>query len=1270
MGLALAAVLPCVEAGMKTILDVPVAGVTNTAYLTGMASRPWWNAAWKRRAPILVSSHADVPEPKAVVDCVVDFGEKVNPDEVRVVTPWETVVPCVCEKGKAEGQGQEPAAVRLLFQTPLRIHENKPFLVYWGNPAAKRETPVTALMMSETANEVRILNGVLDVTIDKKHVTGGFLRKLRIMGTDASNELLERATQWAWNGLEMTLGGATDWSDGVVTEDNAFVKRVRFEGTNGAVTLSVYADQPRVDWAYALKKGDRCELNVAWAVGGGVAYDKFVYPGATGRLLTFDAALDSPTDSIPQPRFEMAPWFGEGWYAIASKRSPSVCGLLFDRPALQGLWYNGSGQAFGEWTRLTFAHKARKDAPVTGSGSLVALPGQALDVRREYLRRKTPLTVSVGAAQPYAEYPYVRPRLDRDFIADINCGKDSGHGWRSGKPLPDPAWASNIVDHLRSYGVTGIRVGGYFWWDMPLTEKLYRDLERQANRPLVAPDCRKRFTGWDPDPYRGTDFLEMANAAHAKGLVVKQCGDFIPGMYGREFDTKFDADIQRTALDLHLRMAEVGGVDVIYNNFEGQEQVILPQDVKREKHNDYWNWKDPDEFFAWQDKARVLVKAFYDAAKKARPDLPVLVYNSENGELSREIFMSEQIGSFDTVVVEMLSGLDFSRCKHVAKRMRALFDNEAGRTVHHHYYFMKPDAMHRIKEIELPFICGVNGFSHENQSYENFSREQSEIAADFYRFAEYTRLGEKAARMAPVRYLGVFRDSVCYREDIRKGRHGQPKDRPYFNRAEQDGRCRALGEIRNLDFDFVMNPFFTAKALAKYRIVYVPEDDVFSDALAKELVAYVKAGGTAILEAKTAGNTVIKSLGLKDGVITPLGKGKILWYEKVRTDGLAKRDEKTIREVAAAIEALAGPMPHRIDGASSLDGVLQSGSDGMLLGVHNAGDKADAGRVTIAKALRSGPSLYVLDVKTGVRFPYTNGFDIAIGPRQCGFYLIGDETFTAVPETKTAVWNGPAVAAARPNGIPAQVNDDPSFVPAKAVEFTRGDGKGNPTAIRRSREAMIDVTPVTPADCYPPVLARALSTATYIHFSSLGTLSADEKKTVDDVFVSCADELKALLKRGGTILFDRSPAGPQTRAFLKEIGVFDPYAHPAPKLGDENTVWTSETNHPFAGNLAVKKGGFGRFQATERSFAKWDAARQVAPVRMVRNHDVAVFVLQENVLGTGRVVFLENRFAFSDWYENRAFGDALLGWIVGRPIEEHAKKSLQRAGGIGVALSE
>ena len=77
----------------KTAVDLPVSEIGNTACMSSMSGRPWWNKAWTRRAPLLISSAADVEDRNVMVDAIVDFGEAVNPDEVRLITPWEEEVP-------------------------------------------------------------------------------------------------------------------------------------------------------------------------------------------------------------------------------------------------------------------------------------------------------------------------------------------------------------------------------------------------------------------------------------------------------------------------------------------------------------------------------------------------------------------------------------------------------------------------------------------------------------------------------------------------------------------------------------------------------------------------------------------------------------------------------------------------------------------------------------------------------------------------------------------------------------------------------------------------------------------------------------------------------------------------------------------------------------------------------------------------------------------------------------------------------------------------
>ena len=207
-GVAIA--LAASAANARPYIEIPVSSPTNRLYLSSMSTRPWWNKAWTRRAPLLVSSTSDTADKRAVIDVVVDPGEKVNPKEVRLVTPWETEVPVVCE-------AREGTKIALTFETPLRILENRPFLLYWGNPAAEAPRIRSDLRLEADEDEVRLSNGILEVVFDNRHKTPGFIKKFRLIASDAPNQLLERATGYAWSGFSMHFGrGAEEWSSAEV----------------------------------------------------------------------------------------------------------------------------------------------------------------------------------------------------------------------------------------------------------------------------------------------------------------------------------------------------------------------------------------------------------------------------------------------------------------------------------------------------------------------------------------------------------------------------------------------------------------------------------------------------------------------------------------------------------------------------------------------------------------------------------------------------------------------------------------------------------------------------------------------------------------------------------------------------------------------------------------------------------------------------------------------------------------------------------------------
>ena len=1239
--------------GAETLLDLPISDCGNRAYLTSAAERPWWNAAWKRRAPILVSGFSGEASVKTIVDCVVDFGEAIDPAAVRLVTPWETTVPCVAEK--AEG-----TALRLLFKTSLRPNENRPFLVYWDNPAATRERVRAGVTLEADDREVHVANGVLDVTFDNEHKTAGFLKTLRVIASETPNELLERATGFAWGGFSLLPGGQTTWSKATVTADNAFLKEIRFSSDRGDVFFRLYAEQPRVDWRYSFRPDVRSVKSaISFGVGGGTAYDDILYCGSAGKVLALKAGLDENTDCIPHPEYnDLAAWISEGWIAIRDRKAKDYAGVFFDRDALAGLRYWGHAQCSGEEFSFTFAHGTGGTLPTTGSGALVANIGDAEEIRREYRRVRFPPKVFVGAAESVRTIPVRIPHLAHDFCADFNIGQGSGAGWRSGEPLDGTDWASNTVDHIRSMGANTLHVCG-------LKVNFFRQVP-------VEPSQAKRWQSRLPEgtePYGGLETVkndrhvlrdEIA-AAHAKGVATDIWGSYLPGWRLKSgSDAKLNAEA--CAVDREMQNLIVdAGVDCYANALPQGEGPIYHAELGKKYGRAFWQWPDPSLFFADQDFVNEQTRTFYRQAKAHAPDKPVILWNSENGELRREQFMTEQAGSFDSCMVEILPHENgFPRVKHIVKRMRSLFNNEPGRTVYHHFYFYPFHHYQRIWETAMPFICGVNGFSYENLTYENLNPEYCEMIADFYRFAEYTKLGDKAAKMGPVKNLAVFRDTAAFRADIACRRTGSPY--PYH--AQHDGRVRSFGEIPNYSYDVVISRFFTAKDLRPYRAVYVPEDPVFTDAFAQELLAYVEAGGGAIVEGVTATNRVLAALGLRDGEVRALGKGRISRFAAVMTDALAKRDAKTMAAVTNRVAAVGGAQPYSLTGRG-LDSILQASDEGLLLGVINV-DRTRPAKGTFSLDATSSALLvrprFVLDVKRGVQTPFTGSFEVSLAPGCTAYYLLGDAAFTSVPAAKDAEMRGASASAARGKAHKLTPSADASCAPQRGVEIAPARNGLRPTSRAAFAKVMTTVVNTKGAtrNFDREKMGAAIAAAQYV----LVLAEADES---DVVFKECASELKELLKRGGGICFNHVTPGPAARALLKDVGVFDPTASAETGVGDGRGVRAEGVadDNPMLAQARREMPMFSHGVGYRRVYRTWDRERQSAPYRAALDPNAAVVVLQDKVLGAGKVIFSENTSAFTDWYENITWGENILSWFLGRHVEEHAERVKRYNGGPG-----
>lgn len=1270
------------QAGKQlTLLDLPISATNNAMHIASVTERPWWNEKWAKRAPLLVAGQSDVQDDKVVVDAIIDLGEPVRPEEVRLVTPWEEAVPCVAEEVKDEGgQGK----VRLLFKTSLRPHQNKPFLVYFGNPDAKAEKLPEDVTLETDEYNYRVRNGAIDVVFDRRHVTEGLVRSLRIPNSTCKTVLFDRATGYAKEGFVFRPNAKNGWDKGTVVLDSAFAKEVRFDCADATVTFTLYAEQPRIDWKYELKRGDQATIGMNWGIGTGTAWDDFFYCGRSGKILTQRAGLDFVTDSMPVPQGDFQDWLGEGWYAFGERRMADIAGLAFDVNAVFRLRYSSY---YGNATEVCLGHRLMRGEKAMGSGAIVATLGNVEDYRKIVKRIEKPVAVSVGAVQARVSKPLRIPRLDADWCVDHDVGFFYGGDSGTAEPLPkDPDWARTICRRLRSYGSTTVCVVGYPWWMMPIRDKSIYDrlLAMQKSGAFESWVSKRTCPTWEEmqEPERGAGIVQFMKAIHEFGMGVHTwCGE-VPGWPAQNGVGKFMPELNDLAVDMMCERVKCGQ-DCAYSNAIEGELLLPPEDlVKKNGSGSYWTWKDPQEAFDAFDRQHALVRAFYKKFKARHPDIPVFLWNSEDGEIMREMLMSEDEGYFDTMVVEMLPAFSLNHTKHVAKRMRSHFNNRAGHTVWHHYYIMNPKTEERIWQIEWPFLFGVNGYSQETLTYETKDLQMSEVTADFFRFAEYTRLGEKVARMAPVKNVGVYRDPKSFRADVLKKR----LKKPYGECAQQDGRVRAFSEIRNFNYDVIGPRFFTAKDLAQYRVVYIPEDDVLSESEVKEALAYVRQGGSLVIEGVTVEKLKSgKVEELKDGVITPYGKGKIVWLKEVKTDRLAKRDGKVIAELRKLFDSLGGVEPYTLTGSNVLDGNLQAGPEGVFLGLYNSAQVVQSGVVTLnpltLRHFASLTSLFALDVKTGERQVVSNGmFKVSVLARNTGYYLIGGDAFTAVPTAKSMKWMGAGTDCFKARSHEVKSVDITGFKPTVAVEFVRENAEGKPIAIARSTFAKYDVRAFTAKSFDAKACKAALAEAKFIHFVDA------EAKDADLVFSNCAEELRALLRRGGTILLTRTSTGTAAQAFLKDVDVFDPNPYAERGVGDTWATWCGPDDHPYLTAETKTSGVEPKVKGSPewwnwrmlcdyfqygRVFAKWDESKQQRLFRPKNGGEgYAGLVVQKKVLGAGRVIFNENQRCFTDWYESRPYGNNWMAIVTGEKPTEHAGKVTQFNGGEGDVYQE
>jgi len=285
--------------------------------------------------------------------------------------------------------------------------------------------------------------------------------------------------------------------------------------------------------------------------------------------------------------------------------------------------------------------------------------------------------------------------------------------------------------------------------------------------------------------------------------------------------------------------------------------------------------------------------------------------------------------------------------------------------------------------------------------------------------------------------------------------------------------------------------------------------------------------------------------------------------------------------------------------------------------------------------------------------PLTNNtFVVSAEAMQTSYYLIGDDAFTAIPSVRACVSEGPLARSANPQARHDTFEDVSAFKPVVGVEFVNIGRDGKPVSIRRSVDAKYDVRTITAADFDEKACRKGIAEAKYVNIVD------QSPKDSDVLFESCGAELKEMLRRGGGIVFTRSPTGPAAQKFLREIDVFDPNPSAEKDIGDGWAKWCGPADHPIVSASSFFQYG--------RVFHAWDHEKQIS-LFMPKNdgEGYSGLVVQEKVLGAGSVFFNENQRSFTDFYEAKEYSAILLSLLTGVKPEDHAAKVTIRNGGLG-----
>ncbi len=1258
---------------------MPVSGTANPLYLEGIEGRPWWNAKSEWRLPIVVSEMSTNAVAGFVVDAEIDFGRKVEPTSVHVITPWETEEPCFVER-------VSDTKARVLFRTDLRAAQNRPYFVYFSETAEQRQAVTdTDLRLVETADGYRLANAALSVDFSKRSNAAETMTRFKIVGSLAADELVRLPWGDAACSLRPCFHGVNEnhrqYSHrSSVIADNPFCKTLRFENDVFTAEYTLYAGSEHVEYAIRPSNPKLAPLKrveISWASGGGWAWDDLMYPSLSGAVNSMRVMLDFRSDSggcVDYP--DLGSWLSAGWYAIRDQKLKTSVGQFFspfNTERIDSVHFTGRDE--GEWMQLKYDRSPRGEV----RGAMYGTRGDSVDIARAAAIWANPPRVLVGVASPRREIAVRKCDMSRDCVFDFAVPTllPAG-GWHvlstNMTPVVAGEWLDNYRNRLRYLGANAAFVSqGFAFTELPLSDELHARVAATMKTDKTVPPVRPAALCRARAEYT-RKFIERL---HRDGMSVFYWGQFMNNRF-----QSWDAKYVRENQDLEIEVSKAAidlGYDAVWAGLMNAEDPPWQTHLVKQHTRDFWRYPKAqrEEFFATVDNTLAAARRLRKAIKEKNPEAKLLLWGCDLGPLRNDKFSIELAGDCDVVQEELMPGAAryFERVKFGSARMRGMFNNERA-TVYNHFWAMYMGDDWRIGNCDMPFVFGVNGFNQESEDYSQCDQEIVETTADFFRFLSYTGLDKRVEKMTPVKFYTLFRDWRCHRDDIMNDRVDQRKYSDYGQGpfTFHDGQANFWASAKAIQMDFTLNQFLTLENLKRYPIFLVPHNRMLSKDDLKVIVSYAKEGGLAYFEgAETPAAKLFEKgaepVAFADGLNLlqrKVGKGLLVYSQKELSDSRDNlKPSAPLRRVLARLVGRVEPVAVESAYSDSVDAMLRSDGKDYLLCTYARYMPGSTSAVVRIKLNIPAKGLSVIDVKRGTIAPFTGEIVYEQRHGECAYFLIGADL--KVPEFKVAGRGafGAKAGSLLAKGAAANLKRREKlgeFRPFGAVLFLWENKSGGDNYFVRPGENGMDVKAFRKTGFVAGSFEEALASASLLHIKS----PAEQH---DIIFKKCGAAVREFLARGGVLMFDCHPPSRTAAEFLKSVDVPPPGGRVYCFPGVENArscEFVGDPKHQLVTKpWKIDQPWIGHRLNHGNVYSVWDETKQWAPFRVKVNHKYAMTIIQEKVLGKGKVCFSENDSGYTRHYESVTYGDNLYSYLLGMDMKEHLEKSKLYRGGPG-----